>query len=700
MRRLVALAALCFLLPLSAPAQSGAQAPAPESPAPAPAPSEKKSDGKTGRKKKPAPAPPAGAAPAASPAAEAPAAPQAPGAGATAPTAPANPALAQPAPAADREEFRRQVMEEVRRELQKAKDEVKQETAWVAQDSQARVQDSEAVDQLRQRVNLFQPHGYLRLRPEFFYNMDLGRGVDPTGHTLFPVPFIGASGTNHSMSMANMRFRFEPTLEVSEDLGIYAQIDALDNVLLGSSPLLEPYLDPFTPLSALVSGRAGSPVIVKRLWGRVNTQLGEFVFGRMGYHWGLGILHNDGNCLDCDFGDTYDRVAFSPRDFKGHKVTAMFDVLAKGQGTTGEFGELGRVVDLDTLDDGYRIAVEVVKLDTLEEAKRKIDAGRWVVNYGLVVDYRTQSWDTITLSQTALTPTLGGFVGDRTAVVQRHAKIYQPDAFVSLRRGKFRLDAELAFNLGNVDSRAVNEVAQADPTGARSQPLTFFGAGFALQTDYAMLHADSLLFGLELGGASADRGIFGFGARPWRNGSGRAQDGSGSTNCATAFCATGPGDIDGSRFNFSDPANTHGHINSFRFNRAFTVDTILFRNIISQITSSWYLKPSVRYRPTGRKTGGGDDTGFEIFLSGMYASTWYAETAPGLAKPLGLEGDVGITYDTSDHFHIGLTYAVLLPFGGLKNPAHTTIVGGTPQLFPQLDPSVAHAIRAIFAIPF
>jgi len=62
---------------------------------------------------------------------------------------------------------------------------------------------------------------------------------------------------------------------------------------------------------------------VKRVWAKVNTQLGELVFGRMGYHWGLGVLHNDGNCLDCDFGDTYDRVAFSPRDFKGHKDPAQ-----------------------------------------------------------------------------------------------------------------------------------------------------------------------------------------------------------------------------------------------------------------------------------------------------------------------------------------------------------------------------------------
>src|SRR5205807_2335932 len=341
----------------------------------------------------------------------------------------------------DQEEFRRQVMEEVRRELQKTKDEVKQETAWVEQDSQARVQDSEAVESLKQRVNLFQPHGYLRMRGEFFNNMRLGRGADPAGNTLFPGPFIG-TGDNNSQSDANFRFRFEPTLEVSEDLSIYSQLDILDNVLLGSNPAADPFLDPFTPLNVLSTGRVADTVKVKRVWGRVNTQLGEFLFGRMGYHWGLGILHNDGNCLDCDFGDTYDRIAFAPREFKGHHLSVMLDLLDKGAITTGEKGELGRTVDLDTLDDGYRLALEITRVDTAEEMKRKLEANQWVLNYGVVVDYRNQPWDT-PVSAADSTGTL------RSHVVRRAAMVYQPDAFLSLKRSKWRLDTEIAFNLGS-----------------------------------------------------------------------------------------------------------------------------------------------------------------------------------------------------------------------------------------------------------
>ena len=626
----------------------------------------------------------------------------APGSAAAPETTAAAPAAAQAAPAAaapassaaqvqnpaeapktvptfDSEEFRRQVMEEVRKELQKAKDEVKQETAWVEQDSQARVQDSEAVESLKQRVNLFQPHGYLRMRGEFFNGMNLGRGPDPSGHYLFPGPFIGApAGT--SQSDANFRFRFEPTLAVSEDLSIYFQADVLDNVLLGSDPVSDQYLDPFTPLSVLAARRGAGAINIKRVWGRVNTQLGEFLFGRMGDNWGLGILHNDGNCLDCDYGDTYDRIAFSPREFKGHHFTAMFDLLDKGQSTTGDHGELGRSVDLDTLDDGYRVAIEVTHLDSPEEVKRKLDANQWVVNYGLLADFRTQPWDT---------PVPTSSVGDaRSRVVRRAARIYQPDAFVSLKRKKWRLDAEIAATLGSIGTHQTVEI---DPlafdtnSNALIQSVTFAQFGGALQSDFAVGSADSVLMGIESGAASGDKGAYGFGARPWRSGSGALQP---TAPGETGFRAAGPGDIDGGHLDFSGVNGPHGRINNFMFNRAFNVDMILFRNLVTAVTSAWYVKPSIRWRPTGRKSGGGDDTGFELLLSAMYSQAWYAENTPGLAKPLGLEFNAGITYDTSDRFHAGLTYGLLIPFNGMR------------QLGSASNPSVAHAARCIVAIPF
>ena len=600
----------------------------------------------------------------------------------------------------DPEELRRRILEDVRKELQKVRD----ETAWVQQDSDARAQDGEVLEKIKERVNFFQPHGYLRMRGEFFNNMDLSRGADRTGHKLFASPFIGTSQTllgpgsetltNHSQSDVNVRFRFAPILEISEDLSIHVTADILDNVLLGSDPFNEPYLDPFTPLAIFNNTRASSAVNIKRVWGRVNTQVGEFTFGRMPYHWGMGILHNDGNGLDQDFGDTYDRLAFTPRDWRGHRLSVMFDLLSKGASTTGEHGELGRSVDLDTLDDGYRLGAQVTHLDSPEELKRKLVAGDWVFNYGLVVDYRTQSWDTPVTQSVPDTSTTLGFASLRQAVTKRAAKLYQPDVFLSVKKKKVSLDLEIATTIGSVCTRAVNDANFVCDANLNAQPLTFFQWGGALQFAFAALPFDALILGVEGGFATGDKGVYGLGARPWRSGSGAPMNAPGTT----PFNATGFGDIDGPHFDYSDLGHSHGRVNNFRFNRAYNIDMILWRNLISTVTSAYYLKPSLKYRPTGRKIAGGDDSGFELQVGIIYSQAFYAENTPsGTNTPLGVEFNVGITYDTADKFHTGLQYGALLPFAGLKNSGDQLV---NPSVGTVHDASVAHALRFIAAIPF
>ena len=589
-------------------------------------------------------------------------------------------------------------MEEVRKELAKTREEVKQDTGWIQQDSVARVQDSEAVERLKARVNLFQPHGYLRARYEFLYNMDLDRGSDAAGYTLFPNGYIN-SANNNSQSGANFRFRFDPTFEISNDLSIHTTMDILDNVVLGSNLHADPFLDPYTPLAALSNTRGSSAIAVKRVWGRVNTQLGEIVAGRMGDHWGLGVLRNDGNGLDQDFGDTYDRVAFTPREFKGHKASVRFDLLDKGATTSGEHGELGRSVDLDTLDDGYGVGLQISRTDTEGDLRKKLDAGEWVLNYGASFDYRLQDWDTPGSSTTfangaARGPsTLGDFAGLRTDVVQRKGRFYLPDVFLSLKKKRFRLELEVASKLGSVGTRALRDSDLTNP--ALSQPISIAEFGGVLQAELSFLPADALLVGVELGAASGDKGAYGFGARPWRSGSGNVQ---GTSLDGSTYRAAGPGDIDGSHldFNTSNPSRIRGHVNNFLFNRAYSVDMILFRNLISSVTGAWYVKPSLRYRPTGRKSGGGDDTGFEIVGAFIYSQAWYAENTPGLDNPLGLEANAGITYDTSDKLKVGLQYGLLIPLGGLKN----TGVGPNGAGTTARDASLAHAFRMLFAIPF
>ena len=87
-------------------------------------------------------------------------------------------------------------------------------------------------------------HGYFRVRPELLQAFDLNQPPDAfgTGYWLFPRP-NGTStpggailGGGHSVAGVNMRFRFEPTINVSEEVRIRAQIDVLDNVVWGTTP--------------------------------------------------------------------------------------------------------------------------------------------------------------------------------------------------------------------------------------------------------------------------------------------------------------------------------------------------------------------------------------------------------------------------------------------------------------------------------
>jgi hypothetical protein len=124
-----------------------------------------------------------------------------------------------------------------------------------------------------------------------------------------------------TLSMANMRARWQPTIHVAETMRIKATIDALDNLVLGSTPdgglwgqtyerpdvALPTFSGGQRPPESGVNGWQDS-VRVKNLWGEWKTPLGLLVFGRTPSNWGMGILANGGECLDCNFGDAVDRV--------------------------------------------------------------------------------------------------------------------------------------------------------------------------------------------------------------------------------------------------------------------------------------------------------------------------------------------------------------------------------------------------------
>src|SRR3954451_3095466 len=108
------------------------------------------------------------------------------------------------------------------------------------------------------------------------------------------------------MGGANLRFRLEPTLNVTDQVRVHAQIDVLDNTLMGSTPdsLIginrtakdgppgaAPSSFVYQTQDAPEVGQNGyvSSIRAKRAWGEIDSEVGSLRFGRMAWRFGRGI---------------------------------------------------------------------------------------------------------------------------------------------------------------------------------------------------------------------------------------------------------------------------------------------------------------------------------------------------------------------------------------------------------------------------
>jgi uncharacterized protein (TIGR04551 family) len=600
-------------------------------------------------------------------------------------------AAAGAAAANDTEALRREFegkLEAARREVKELRDEMhaQQGTQPASQGWQENWVDE------KRKLELVTFDGYLRVRPELFYRFDLGWGTDAAGYSLWPRSPV--SNVERTELGVNMRFRLEPTINVSEEVRIRAQIDALDNVVWGSTPDYAYSLNgnngyaydlnQFSLFStSQVAPTAGinaltNSVAMKRVWGEVGTPIGILRFGRMGSHWGLGMLYNDGNGIDSDYGDTVDRISFTAEPIPGFYITPMIDISVAGSisllQSTG-----GQAFDTTQSDNVTSYILVLARRDTESERRAKLEANQTVFNYGLHFMYRVQRNDSVgTLSQpfnTGATSNTNGTVNSINTVsgttwVPRGGALYVPDIWAKVEQKNFRVELEAAAILGSIQNRALTGANGANPL--QDQSLYLYQFGGVLQGEYRFLNGD-LEIGAEVGFASGDSSPgYGYFTRRDTRGvsynSGQYIDGP-QYNCSTIPC----------------PDNT---ITNFRFNQDYRVDMILYREILGGITDSIYIKPRARYRIT---------QGFEAFASFIYSRAVFLESVPGYAygandPSLGIEINAGVRYETEDGFFGQLQYGILFPLGAFAKNAP-----GAPVAV-SLDN--AQALRAVLGIKF
>jgi uncharacterized protein (TIGR04551 family) len=549
---------------------------------------------------------------------------------------------------------------------------------------------------------VFEIHGYFRTRAELFQNFSLGRRdgavwpqpldnfyTSPTAATGSAGPQLctpaetGASSSrdnpatdglrgcsNRTQAGANLRFRLDPELHISDNLRVISQIDILDNVVMGSTPSgfqFQPSAsgggyavaprggyypvgaldDTTVPPSSAVNSLSDS-IRVKRVWAEYATPVGTLRFGRMPDHFGLGMVHNSGDGYDDDYQSTVDRLQFitaiKPLDLY---IGGMWDFPNEGP-TLSVPLQGAQPFDGAQLDDVNQWSLILMRKQSPELEKTSLAHGQVVLNGGAYVTLRKQLLAN-DQSGTTATSTAGANVPNATAdqlrggFSRRDATIWLPDFWLQLKYKKFRFEAEGAAVLGSEESDVTEPNAptqQAFQQGGLTRKFRQYGIATELEQK---LVEDRLRLRFNFGWASGDPNALNPGNNP----------------------------------NNLVPQPLQQEVNSdtistFRFHPAYRVDLILFRNLLQRIQGAYYFKPSVEYdfmrKPSGQRLGGG--------ASVVWSRASDFVQAPGHDSNLGIELDGRLYFQSkdgglNDHpdkmggFYAMLEYGVLFPLAGL-----------------------------------
>ncbi len=488
------------------------------------------------------------------------------------------------------------------------------------------------------KVALLELDGYFRLRGDLLRKLDFDNDtqadlLDVGGEAQSRYPRLSDGQANFTST--NIRLRLEPTINVSEDIHLVATLDVLDNHVLGSTPN-DPYGNEGVPVNVLADGqrppRRGEnafedSIVLKRAYARVtalNDQL-ELRFGRMPSHFGLGVLSNSGDCLDCDFGDVVDRIELS---FKAAELLFIpaYDWVATGP-TIQPFGSAGgQPIDAITWDDVEQYSLRVLRLDDPAEIKERVLAGERVFNYGLWIIYRRQFRD-LPDSYYATTP-VPGETAIPTRDVRRDANVFTGDLYLTLEWGEVTLAAETVAVWGSFKDTALGDTLDT---------TRVYQLGGALEAKWRFKgEYQGTALGLKAGGASGDSARY-FGALD-RAGS---QRGGGDDN-----------------------------LNNFQFSPDYHVDLLMFRRIIGTVTDAWYVRPEVSHTFDNDVTGS---------FGAVYSQAIFKRSTPSAARQrdqsrsMGLELDAELAYGSDESpgggaFRGALAGALLFPFGAFDNP--------------------------------
>ena len=476
-------------------------------------------------------------------------------------------------------------------------------------------------DLRKDRESTTEIDGYLRSRGEALYNLDLDRGPTPSGQYFYPLPLGNPS--SQWLTHGDLRLRTDLSFYPrGSKVGVHARIDVLDNLSVGSTPR-------GTPLTT-TSQQAPTDYAfrIKRAYGQALTPVGILAVGRMGAHWGLGILANGGDCRDCNSGDAADRVAWMA-PMLDHIFAFAFDVAYRGPTTGRSLEESNRWLDLDPSDNVRTATFAVTRMQSEWVRERRRRAGRTTVNYGAYVSHRWQNRDV----PVDYYPTDEEVDLDPGQVMERGYRAIAVDGWVRVEHPKFRIEAEAAYLGARIEEPSLVPGLRLD------EPITSRQFGAALESNFGPLDA-RFKAGFDAGFASGDEAP-GFGA-----------------NLSYSGEPPREGDLRGPQANVPNDIQ----VNNFRFHPDYRIDRILFHEIIGTVTDAAYARPHLSW--VVGQAGPGTLT---AQLAAPVSWAIQPNSAPGGQSPLGVELDPSLVYHNERGLLLAFDYAVLFPFEGLDN---------------------------------
>jgi uncharacterized protein (TIGR04551 family) len=466
--------------------------------------------------------------------------------------------------------------------------------------------------------SVLEAHGYFRTRGAVFHNLDLDRGPTPSGQTLYPLPLDNPTG--QALTLADMRIRSDlAAYWPNGGLAVKVRLDGLDNVALGSAPEGAP--------SVSLSQRPEGALLVRRAYGEALTPLGLLAVGRMGSHWGLGMLTNGGDCESCDSGDAADRIAFIT-PLGGHLWALAYDFSATGPFVPARSEQ--HVVDVAPSANVHTITFATMRYRSAQTVQRRLRADKWTLEYGSFFTYRWQNDDV----PGSYLPTAQPIPLADQSLMARDFESAGADLYMRLSGKALRIAFEAAYLHANLAQASVI------PGVLLRDPVTSNQIGVALESEIGD-PAGCFNGGLDAGVASGDRAP-GFGSFP-----------------TLGAQAPRAGDLDGPQ---ASPG-VDNTVDNFRFHPDYRVDRILFREIVGTVTDAIYLRPHLSYKLWRSHRGT-----LSAKLAGIASFAFFAESAPGEQQPLGVELDPTLRYDSADGFSAALEQATLIPLSGLDNP--------------------------------